>query len=102
MCECVEGYKEHITGRLKILADFAICLCNLKTCEFLKIFAKKSTSFSDTENLSITCIDVDECQLDYCDLNALCTNSIGSFDCSCDRGYTGDGIYGSEGCIGRL
>ena len=50
----------------------------------------------------MTCIDVDECQLDYCDLNALCTNSIGSFDCSCDRGYTGDGIYGSEGCIGRL
>ena len=47
-------------------------------------------------------MDVDECQLEYCDLNAVCTNSVGSFDCSCDRGYTGDGVEGSEGCIGGV
>ncbi|XP_038075664.1 fibrillin-2-like [Patiria miniata] len=37
--------------------------------------------------------DVDECAdgLDNCDLNAACTNTHGSFTCTCNSGYTGDG-----------
>ena len=39
--------------------------------------------------------DIDECNTDndnsYCDENAQCTNTEGSFTCSCHPGYTGDG-----------
>ena len=37
--------------------------------------------------------DIDECSLDPspCDENADCTNSEGSFSCTCKQGFTGDG-----------
>ena len=35
--------------------------------------------------------DVDECENDVCDSNALCTNTEGSYGCACNVGYTGDG-----------
>ena len=43
------------------------------------------------------CVDIDECStgVDNCDANASCTNSVGSFDCECDAGYSGDG----ETCV---
>ena len=39
-------------------------------------------------------VDVDECDdnmLNECDENAKCTNNVGSYDCHCYRGFTGDG-----------
>ena len=46
-------------------------------------------------------IDIDECELgsDDCDENAECTDSIGSFSCSCNFGYMG---AGRECCKPRL
>ncbi len=40
------------------------------------------------------CVDVDECAAgtDNCALNAVCSNTIGSFDCFCNAGYSGDGV----------
>ena len=37
--------------------------------------------------------DVDECTTDThnCDANAVCTDTDGSFTCSCNSGYSGDG-----------
>ena len=37
--------------------------------------------------------DVDECMLDMdeCDELAACINTIGSYNCVCEVGYTGDG-----------
>ena len=37
--------------------------------------------------------DIDECteNKDNCDVNATCMNSDGSFSCTCDTGYTGNG-----------
>lgn len=37
--------------------------------------------------------DVDECALgtDKCSVNALCSNSEGSYSCTCKLGYSGDG-----------
>ncbi|CAH3035589.1 unnamed protein product, partial [Pocillopora meandrina] len=37
--------------------------------------------------------DVDECTIatHYCSSNADCSNAVGSFQCTCESGYTGDG-----------
>ena len=42
----------------------------------------------------LMCTDIDECQrdLDNCDINAECSNTVGSFHCTCNMGYTGTGI----------
>ena len=38
--------------------------------------------------------DIDECtvELDNCDMNAMCTNTIGDFTCQCLDGFMGDGV----------
>ena len=39
--------------------------------------------------------DVNECEIgsDNCDENAECTDTIGSFNCSCKFGYSGNGTF---------
>ena len=39
-------------------------------------------------------LDIDECitGLNNCDVNATCTNTNGSYFCTCFEGYTGDGV----------
>ena len=38
--------------------------------------------------------DIEECSLgtDNCDSNAICVNTVGSFECVCLPGFTGDGV----------
>ena len=45
------------------------------------------------------CVDIDECSAcsPVCDINANCSNTRGSFYCTCKEGYTGDG----KTCQGR-
>ncbi len=67
------------------------------------------------------CIDINECELDlnqsqtesnmnsinnrFCDLNAFCINTQGSFKCICKKGFIGDGTSGNcfsgKFCSGR-
>lgn len=58
-------------------------------------------------NLSIICcskhnilLDVDECAMgtDGCSYNAICTNNVGSYNCTCLSGFSGDGVN----CAGTL
>lgn len=37
--------------------------------------------------------DINECRLGLhnCDVHAICTNTVGGFECSCKHGYSGDG-----------
>ena len=43
---------------------------------------------------SVFLIDINECTEDThsCDGNASCTNTIGSYNCSCNFGFEGDGL----------
>ena len=43
-------------------------------------------------------LDIDECTsgADNCGINAVCTNTHGNFTCTCQHGYTGDGVI----CVG--
>ena len=44
-------------------------------------------------------LDVNECMEDFqCDMNSRCTNTEGSFNCTCITGYTGNGTV----CTGML
>ena len=40
------------------------------------------------------CLDINECTMNMsrCDENANCTNTDGSYNCSCNHGYNGDGF----------
>ena len=43
---------------------------------------------------SMSFADIDECELnmDNCHVNATCADVIGSFDCTCNNGFDGDGV----------
>ena len=49
---------------------------------------------------SLMLLDIDECSNGShdCDLNANCTNTNGSYSCTCKEGYTGKG----ESCQGKI
>ena len=44
--------------------------------------------------------DIDECVIsdDLCAMNATCTNTVGSYNCSCDTGFFGNGTTCCEFC----
>ena len=44
--------------------------------------------------LILLCADIDECTngSDNCDAKAVCTNTHGSFTCTCQPGYAGNGV----------
>jgi hypothetical protein len=47
----------------------------------------------------IAILDINECRLNPCHLNADCNNNEGSYTCTCRTGYTGDGV---NSCTGNI
>lgn len=43
--------------------------------------------------------DVNECESNPCNEHGICTNTPGSYSCSCGDGYSGDGRKDGRGCI---
>ena len=76
LCDCDHGY----------LLDDGRFGCNGEHFVVLALLHSDTTS--------ITPADVDECEeeLDNCDVEAICQNTIGSFNCTCISGYDGDGV----------
>ena len=75
------------------LAEFTFVLVGLKII-FHK-FSDRNAQFTSF----LPCPDINECTAadQLCDTNANCTNTQGSFYCSCLTGFTGDG----EHCKGK-
>lgn len=48
--------------------------------------------------LIICFLDENECKYRPCDVFAHCTNTLGSFSCTCFPGYAGDGLH----CEGKM
>jgi hypothetical protein len=61
---------------------------------------KMSTSVGKMFDDSTDCffLDENECKYRPCDVFAQCTNTLGSFTCTCYPGYEGDGFT----CTGKF
>ena len=77
------------------------CILFLLKIDFLTrvtvvIEEKFSSIFQNGYRRDVYCCisDIDECfnDTDDCSVNATCTNTVGSFECVCLPGFTGDGI----------
>lgn len=113
-CKCKEGY---IGNPYNIIDGCFIDKCkdptNLNicgprgTCEYFNGILKCNCDegYQQASIDNITCVDVDECKNTIgsrCSKNAECINKIGSFECKCLNGYTGDPYQNDPrqgGCI---
>ena len=95
-CQCLPGYLDvdgtgfNCTGQQKYIAQH----CNISLHSMYDSKLILSASFSD----------INECELPEinCDMNAQCVNTDGSFDCTCNPGYFGNGTScGKLGTVSR-
>lgn len=58
-----------------------------------------ASKYSESGSNEFGCLDVNECAEGKasCDENAMCVNEVGSYQCVCKRGYSGNGYQ----CTGK-
>ena len=63
-------------------------------CNFLIWFHSFKSTGSSTNMHDFVSLELDECELEThnCHAKASCSNTDGSYTCTCDDGYTGDGF----------
>ena len=49
------------------------------------------------KSVTYSVVDINECDMGLCSGNADCDNTVGSYTCQCQSGFSGDG----ETCSGR-
>ena len=81
---------------MKVFEDLSLKAVTFTELHLYTIpLATLTTYFEQTGQNIYLCSppDVDECSADSspCDENADCTNSDGSYSCTCKQGFTGDG-----------
>ena len=68
--------------------------CALPVPQFLLWTFDKYVKFCSGANVLFYCLDFDECtNSSVCHENAFCTDTVGSFVCTCNRGFAGDGSF---------
>ena len=80
----------------KAIHDFE-CVCDAPYITKDKNSCECPTGFTDLpnnpfESQYLSCEDIDECDIgNDCNVNAMCSNTDGSYDCKCIDGFLGDG-----------
>lgn len=83
-CTCNNGFRGNGTDGY---CSGKILICNLNNIEIY----------------CVSCTDVDECtEFEPCHANASCKNLVGSFECTCNEGYQGDGMICSSMLHGAI
>ena len=97
MCACYPGYtgdRFNCTGMHLISYPANIDNTeNLHSC--LEQWGKRCYFSSRIISLFVSSaklLDINECSTYPCHGNATCNNTIGSYMCACDTGYSGDGF----------
>ena len=76
------------------LATDSLGLTTERRCITLRVPLKPACSSGYENSANGSCQDIDECarNTDNCHQNAECKNLPGSFSCTCNSGYRGDGV----------
>ena len=90
MCSCNEGF--HGDGEICVKGSCEDILCPINAkCVSPGYECECQEGFILEENINL-CVDTDECLLNHdCDINSICANSEGSYACTCESGYFGNG-----------
>ena len=87
-----------LTFMTTIHGNNSLILLHIYILEAIKYSKRQRPGNSSTANLMIPLlflpIDINECELriNNCDVNANCSNTFGSFECTCSAGFVGDGV----------
>ena len=74
------------------IAQVRFCTCvQVAMCVYMCICESVTMSF-------YTHSDIDECSMDVCHVNATCSNTAGSYECTCLSGFSGDGLTCTGSC----
>ena len=100
----IQGMEKHVMVSLKLKEKIPVKSVHLTKQFFAKSFYKTyQTELTEKWKPNVkyyrTFLDVDECSSNAhsCDVNAVCTNTQGSYSCACKAKYTGNGTT----CVGK-
>ncbi|CAB1429294.1 unnamed protein product [Pleuronectes platessa] len=100
-CECLTGFTSTSDGRTCVEEHRAVDHCRTgshdcdvpdrASCSYTGGSSYVCSCLPGFEGDGRSCHDVDECRLERCQGDALCSNTPGSFTCQCRPGFHGDG-----------
>ncbi|XP_059158121.1 uncharacterized protein LOC131942326 [Physella acuta] len=88
-CECIEGYELNVTTRNTCFLSNISQVCPTESkCNQLCVLMNKSqicSCYLGYKLINDICVDINECDYNPC-VNGFCSNSNGTFSCSCSNG----------------